>query len=302
MIKGGEDILASHINGIRRPFSFRNWFHGRKVKGFASGAGGSSCWDGRNYIYHIPGLGSGGIYRYDINLDTWTALAVSANTITGGGGLVYDGDHYLYCLRGSATGTLLRYDINTNTWFAGLTAIPETINVTEITAMEFDGEDWIYCLTGDSNKFYRYKISTDAWQQLGNTVFAGTSANRFALFQVKDNQDLTGEHIAYRIANNSPFAKIEKYDSSTNSWANLKTLSFPGSAGMGLISDNGDLLYIIGGGGVDRWKKYSVSANTITDLRNLPNSQGTGASIVFVPPGYIYLITGALGAVYRYVI
>lgn len=109
-----------------------------------------------NYLY-LYGLGaSNQLYRYDPELNSFTALSSSATTGTPWG-LCTDGQ-YLYT---SKVNTIERYDISNNTWSTLQSSTGVSGNI-----MYLNG----YLYIQDTNKFARYKISTNTLEIITTTI------------------------------------------------------------------------------------------------------------------------------------
>ncbi|MFZ3063251.1 MAG: cytochrome c3 family protein, partial [Actinomycetota bacterium] len=139
--------------------------------GVAVGAGGALVWTaGGAYIDYIYGLRGGttnGFYRYSISGNSWTAMATTPANVGAGGSLVYPGSgDYIYATLGGDTATFKAYSITNNNWTTFDPADPTgfTIGTNSGNRLVYDGSAYIYALRGSTNgEFWRYKISTDLW-------------------------------------------------------------------------------------------------------------------------------------------
>jgi uncharacterized membrane protein len=162
------------------------------------GAGDAITWvpggaigDNENYIFAIIGQKDAGtnFLRYTISSNTWVSRASPPGRTDDGCSLVWTGGTYLYALRGEYNETspcydFWRYDIVNNTWEnrAPIPAYPHdngSGGVGDGGSLLWIGgshSDYIYALSGNQcypepiwdNRFYRYTISTNSWERLGD--------------------------------------------------------------------------------------------------------------------------------------
>jgi len=135
--------------------------------------------------------------------------------------------------------------------------------VTSDEAVIWDGGDFIYIFYGydgvADRSVFRYSISGDSWTDLGVDP-AGARVN-------KGNGELVNGIVYFALSTLTLAETFRRYRISDGNWAYLAGLS--GAAWGGLTADETDTdkIYFIGGlSGVFSVSRYSISANTWTDL------------------------------------
>ncbi|MBA7613695.1 hypothetical protein ES703_20951 [subsurface metagenome] len=158
---------------------------------------GSALGTQTDWIYVTLGTRWGSLQttfsRYNINGDNWETLTYNPHWVgdgsDDGSSLVWTGGDYLYALQGEAWESYAcydfwRYNIISNTWEEkeNIPAYPHSYGSGGVgdggTLLWVGGEfgDYIYALSGNQaapepiwdKRFYRYTISTNTWQRLGD--------------------------------------------------------------------------------------------------------------------------------------
>ena len=132
----------------------------------------------KNYLYLVATHNNNGnkksLFRYDINLDTWTELASPEYDVYVTRPVAYN--NKLYVIGGQSYSTFTKiskvqiYDIETNSWSFG-TDCPRNKGPYEYQPIEYKGK--IYCFSGSSsgypsvpNKMNIYDIENDTWETI----------------------------------------------------------------------------------------------------------------------------------------
>jgi len=256
------------------------------------GTGGDLFWNGvtgaGSYVYAMRG-GAAGFYRYNVSLNTWTAMsnpAVASTTDTTGT-LVND---YVYYPLGNNTTTFYRYTISTNTWGA-MTVLPGTAS-NGASAVYNASDSRVYVLRGNgtSNLYSSPNNPVLAWTTQASTVVSGvTYQANIGARMVSDGTNL------YATMGDGETAFL-KYDTAGNTWSTLRGTPFAQYYGMSLTYAGGKI-YALAGYYKDETWEYTIATDT---WRLLPSNQKylygrgpyNGAALEYVGGSALYALTG----------
>ncbi|MCX6844908.1 MAG: T9SS type A sorting domain-containing protein [candidate division WOR-3 bacterium] len=224
-----------------------------------AGAGSCGCSDGLNdYAYAVVG---GGQLFYKYGSGTWGSRANVRSAVTYGGACVFTSGAAtpkVYALTGGTGGTggackFYAYSPVPDSWSSALATPPGTNAWDAGSWLAYDSvHNMIYAFKSPSNHFYKYDVSTDAWNATelasmpaGTAPGAGGCATVLGgqLFALKGNS--TTEFYSYSIADDA--------------WTSLGALgSAPANvvAGSGITTD-GTFLYAEFAGSTTRVYKYT---------------------------------------------
>ena len=125
------------------------------------------------YIVYVGGYNVAKFYKYNIDSNSWTELAVPPGAIYGAIALSPNGTKLVaHAINGSV---LFIYTIASNSW-ASSAAAPAIVGAeaTEIQCVVWTDNDTIWCVVRNANgtivKCLKYVVSTDAWTQYTNSI------------------------------------------------------------------------------------------------------------------------------------
>lgn len=125
-------------------------------------------------LYFFTGSGATNQFvRYNVDGDTWTAMATSPTTVTDAT-VVYPGSgDYLYVVRGSWTRNVWRYSISGDTWDDdGMPDLPTGAYVGNGNSFSTDGSN-LYLTSGlGISRFWKFDISENSWSSIARTPFS----------------------------------------------------------------------------------------------------------------------------------
>lgn len=155
-----------------------------------------------------------------------------------------------------------RYDIATQNW-TSLNTAPVACGAGN--TLVFDGDDSLYYTPGGtstdpSNRFFRYNISSDSWEERANFPSAIANFSSSAFVSQGSNK-----YIYVFRGMSSP--SFWRYTVATNSWDNLASYPTSGSVseGIQMAWDGADTIYAIANY-TGEFKRYSISTGTWTNL------------------------------------
>lgn len=256
------------------------------------GTGGDLLWNGvtgaGSYVYAMRG-GTAGFYRYNVALNTWTAMnnpaAVSTTDTTGT--LVGD---YIYYPLGNNTTTFYRYTISTNAW-STMTVLPGTAS-NGASAVYNASDSRVYVLRGNgtSNLYSSPNNLALAWTTQATTVVGGvTYQANVGAKMVSDGTNL------YATMGDGETAFL-KYNTAGNTWSTLAKTPFAQYYGTSLTYASGKI-YALAGYYKDETWEYTIATDT---WRLLPSNQKylygrgpyNGANIEYAGGNSLYVLTG----------
>lgn len=256
------------------------------------GTGGDLLWNGvtgaGSYVYAMRGS-TAGFYRYNVSLNTWTAMnnpaAVSTTDTTGT--LISD---YVYYPLGNNTTTFYRYTISTNAW-STMTVLPGTAG-NGASAVYNASDSRVYVLRGNgtSNLYSSPNNLTLAWTTQASTVVSGvTYQANVGARMVSDGTNL------YATMGDGETAFL-KYNTAGNAWSTLAKTPFAQYYGTSLTYASGKILALAGYYKDETWE-YTIATDT---WRLLPSNQKylygrgpyNGAAVEYVGGSSFYALTG----------
>ncbi len=256
------------------------------------GTGGDLLWNGvtgaGSYVYAMRGS-TAGFYRYNVSLNTWTAMnnpaAVSTTDTTGT--LVGD---YIYYPLGNGTTTFYRYTISTNTW-STMTVLPGAAG-NGASAVYNASDSKVYVLRGNgtSNLYSSPNNLALAWTAQATTVVSGvTYQANVGARMVSDGTNL------YATMGDGETAFL-KYNTAGNTWSILAKTPFAQYYGTSLTYASGKI-YALAGYYKDETWEYTIATDT---WRLLPSNQKylygrgpyNGAALEYAGGSSFYALTG----------
>lgn len=237
-------------------------------------------------IYGLRGDNKYDFWRYDLDIDSWTALRSTSDPIKEGGALTYDGNNYIYALRGGNNSDFWRYDIASDNW-TSMNNAPEAVS--KGGALAFGGNDYIYALRGGDNlDFWRYNITANSWAPMRNTP-----AN------VEDDGALAYDGNDHIYAVGGKNLNFWRYNISSDIWESLNVTPSEVDKGGALAYVNNSV-YLLRGNGQNFWL-YNISSNMWDTMAALPQVAKEGAGLTYDGGNYLYAIAGNNGRLlYRY--
>lgn len=183
----------------------------------------AGCADAQGCVFATMGGAGTGFRRYNIQANTWDAMAVVSGTVGYGGGLVYPGGDYMYAARGAGQLNFYRYTISTNTW-ADRASVESGFNYGASYAYVptgtycADASGCIFATQGaGTNHFLRYDINANSWSYLTAPATASPSKTNYGASMLYNSGYL------YFI---SGYASTDflKYDIVNDFWSDLADL------------------------------------------------------------------------------
>jgi len=247
-------------------------------------------------LYAAKGYKSNEFYCYDVNGDSWWALAPMPyqnhplwynKPPRKGSQAVRDGG-YLYVTQGSNTLGFWLYDINMDTWGI-LPDVPlgpyrkKVKGGTDMVEMSVQGEPgYIYLLKGYKTEFYRFNTETMAWDTTLTEAPTGSrpkwDKGSWLVPHRRANQDL------YHIyAHKAKYDELWRYEVLGDSWTQLTGMPFIGSSGRSKKSKDGGsgvwegaCIYALKGGNTQEFWEYWSDGDSWTELDTMPSYGTTG--------------------------
>lgn len=264
-----------------------SWNTGLSATPEAVNSGGSLTTDGTD-LYAFRG-NRRDFWKYTVGTDTWSNLADAPGYPRAGASLVRIGND-IFTFQGNGTRVLWRYDIVGDAWDETLTPAPAP--VTAGGSLTTDGTD-LYATQGRAEPtFWFYDVSGDSWTTLprlpevvgstsrasdkgglayiNNTVWAitgnGTGAKDHATTEFIFRYPLTG-------INANTWPVFERPESFPENGFRGQAVVKPGTS---VIDTAADYLYILGGGNLRDFWRYSISNQAFAPYpRTLINATDT---------------------------
>lgn len=257
----------------------------------SSGAGWAYV-ESSNKLYTFRGANTTTFYEYDIDTDTWTALAVAPGTVTTGGTLASGPSGYLYAARGAATTSYWRYDIAGNSWSDAAAAdAPQAISGG--SSSFYDGSRYIYVLKGSADDtFMRYDTQLDVWDLLANTDFGQPTDHQ--VNTVTNGGDIAfGDSDTIYAIQGGGYAGFAKYSISGNSWSLLPNLPAAAAAEGAQIEydSTSNAIYFTPANSKTAFFKYDIAEEEWSTLADAPATLGLSSAIKNVD-GVLYILRG----------
>ena len=269
--------------------------------GKAVKAGGWLTYDNSTkLIYAAKGNKQPDFYAYYPSGDSWRARALIPRGIenkppyTGAIGFS-DGNGHIYATKGNNTQGFYKYDAAKDSWYQKANVPLGLSNKrvkggTSIVWAYKGSTGSPYLLKGYKNEFYRYDVTTDAWQTL---TPAPVGAN------VKWDK---GSWLAYCglrhtiYAHKAKYHEFYSYNTETDSWSPtaLTAMPIPGSGGSRKATDgscatvNDSTIYAFKGANTQEFWKYFIPTDKWTELETIPRGVPkkkvkAGASLTTMP-------------------
>jgi hypothetical protein len=248
-------------------------------------------------------------WAFDPQTRTWTQLSPSGSIPTSEGlGLVYN----------ETTGKMIRlgysfeqgdfdtwaYDASANTWAnlqPTMPPVPSTGHRSGVAAIAYDprsGEVILVMVTGIKTITWAYDSQTNSWKELTtNSSPPGRIQAAFAYDKSMDRLLLFGGWGHFEKAEGGPWDDTWAFDSSTNTWTELKPgKSPPARTWATMAYDDAGRMILFGGSAgewlADTWS-YDSAKNTWAKLHTAgsPGPRG-GASMFYDPTLHRLVMTG----------
>jgi hypothetical protein len=256
------------------------------------GTGGDLLWNGvtgaGSYVYAMRGS-TAGFYRYNVALNTWTAMnnPASVPPTDTTGTLIGD---YIYYPLGNGTTTFYRYTISTNTW-STMTVLPGTAsNGASAVYNASDARVYVLRGAGTSNLYSSPNNLALAWTTRASTVVSGvTYQANVGARMVSDGTNL------YATMGDGETAFL-RYNTAGDTWSTLTKTPFAQYYGTSLTYMSGKI-YALAGYYKDETWEYTIATDT---WRLLPPNQKylygrgpyNGAALEYVGGNSFYALTG----------
>jgi hypothetical protein len=245
-------------------------------------------------IFITRDQGTQSFYKYNITSNTWTTLTNTPQATRYVGAVYNSSDDTVYVFRGNGTYDFWKYNPTAGT-YAGPADLPNTPGY-GADLVYYNG--YLYHPRGNnSQNFYRYNISTNAWD--------AALANTPATFN-DDTKGVVANGLLY-FFRGSNTRSFYSYNPTSNTWVTLAdtsvninyggTLTYPGS---------GDFIYATRGSVTGTFMRYSISGNTWDDasVSDLPDNAeaGYGARLTTNGTDIFYIPGNGMTKILKYVI
>ena len=258
------------------------------LEGKAIKAGGWLAYDASQGMVYAPkGNKTSEFYRYDPAGDSWYALAAWPSGTEGkppaaGSAGCADGSGIIYATKGNNKLGFYRYDATRDSW-SQKADVP--LGASRKRVKGGTGIVWAnkgttgspYLLKGYKNEFYRYDVSTDAWQTLAPAPVGSNQKWDKGSWLACD--DVNGKIYAFK----GKYHEFYRYSPDGDSWSGaLNAMPIAGSAGSKKSKDGGCGTYVNGsiyalkGGNTQEFWKYDVAGNSWTEMETLPQVASNG--------------------------
>ena len=221
---------------------------------------------------------------------------------------------YIYAANSNTLGTrvnLMRYNTSTGEWDYRATP-PIATPFKNGTVLAWDGSDYIYALCGGSyddvaenssarHYFYRYKISTNTWENLENTGGPNLGwENNLGAQGAGDAMVVAGSYVYAIVGQNEIDSTFWRYNIATNTWAQLTAPWASTDDGCSLVWTGGAYLYALRGEWQETtpdksFSRYHIGTNTWISRADIPEPGGVGdgASLLWIEGDNIYATGGS---------
>jgi hypothetical protein len=274
----------------------------------------------RHCLYTFRGNNTTTFYRYEIETDTWTAMAVSPMAVYSGSYLVEGPNNTLYASRGASSTAptnykaFWSYDILSDTWTV-LPNAPKDFNYG--SNMAYDGSQYIYIMPGNDDVFYRYDTTNGNWtaktsanfgnlnSSNGQYTYVGSDSiydNRNNVYVIQGSSTATGG-LGFPYFSKYSIADDSSHGETANTWTPLASapIGFYYSGSLAYDQDT-NAIYAIAGNYANSnatynarqfFLKYDIDTNTWSNLPDAPaNLTGEGGSLLAYG-GYVYFTRGS---------
>lgn len=271
-------------------------------------------------LYTAAGNATNNFYRYEIETDTWSAMAVIPTlnaTVYNGGSLVEGPPGYLFLAKGYGQSSFLQYDIVANSW-TQVDSAPKNFDYGG--NLSYDGSRYVYAMPGNDDAFYRYDTCngetecTRGWTTLsfadfgnpntvdGQKVYEGADS----IYDGRNNVYVTQGNLLPYFAKYSVSDDTE-HGETRNTWTPLSPLPEGLYDGGSLAFDaETQSIFAIGGNAAttlnfrQNFYRYDIATDTWSELPEAPVLAGSGASLLAYD-GYLYFQRGgATTGFYRF--
>jgi M6 family metalloprotease-like protein len=261
-----------------------------------------------NHIYGLKGNNTCEFYKYSTSANTWTTkqsiTQVGASgkkkTVKKGASMAQAGGT-IYAAKGNNCLEFWQYDPAGDAWHQKADVTTGAKNVKEgsgsATATLGD-TTYVYFLKGsNTQEFYRYNTTTNAWQSLPDAP-AGLSGKAF-----KNGSCITYDpdhHLVYVLKGS--YNEFYTFDVTNNAWATKAALPLIGSSGRkkkvkdgaGLAYHDGKVYGLKGDNTLEFWL-YDPGSDKWTQLEDMPIGGGKkvkGGGALVVAGGVLYATKG----------
>lgn len=243
--------------------------------------------DGNNF-YLTRGNYANNFVRYNSSTGVLTKLANTPAGVYNGAAMVYEStNNKIYATVGQYLQKFYVYDIATDVWIEEASD-PIPANVGYGASMVYDGSRYIYLNRGgNGNQLYRFDTqgsNGSKWATMANAP-AGLGYGAELSLQSGYIYTLRGQNVA-----NNP---LYRYDISANTWStDLSNIGLR-VYNDGFMTNGGNgYLYAARGQNDTKFRRYSISSDTWSDLAAVPanvyvggSGESNGNDKIFVMPG-----------------
>lgn len=221
---------------------------------------GTQCADAGGCIFTLVGNNVKEFMRYNVNANTWTALAdiTSTQVVYYGGSLEWAGGDYMFAYPGYNTDEFYRYSISGDTWTARSSPAQVFYYGSSMTYVPngtycSDASGCLFAMRGaNTHQFIRYDISGNVWTNLTPTPFFIGYGGSI----IYDNGYLYAKAGYYQ-------DDFFRYDIANDMWDYLADLpeAFIYGSSNGMVYDtNTDIIYTLRG-----YNEYSFYSYDVTN-------------------------------------
>lgn len=285
---------------------------------YYGGANAYIAVNGTGYIYQLRGYNTPDLWRFDATAGHWESVATPTTAFqfgnAGSDGLISyvpdlgsgqctDASGCLFVFRGNNSTTFWRYNIGAKTWTTNLT-------VTNLGALNNGSSvcktsNTLYALRANNTvNFYSYNLTSadpgSAWTVLTSMPTTSGASGAYPATATNANYGasiacLGSDVYALKGNNSNHFFKY-----SGSSWSSLTVAPQRTYSGAGIVAvpngsycaDSGGCIFALMGSQRGDWYRYDITANTWTQLADLPTATNYTAALTYDAAGHIFVISG----------
>jgi len=244
-------------------------------------------------------------------VNSWVVAGYSPR-IDNYGVAVTNAGNYIYVANSNTLGTranFMRYDPTAGGQWTYLATPSIATPFKNGTVLAWDKGNYIYALCGGSysdnadnssarHYFYRYKISTNTWENLKPTGNDNSPSVTLGVQGAGDAMAVAGSYIYAIVGNRQVGSTFWRYNTATNTWEN-RNLSTSGWSstddGCSMVWTGGDNLYAFQGQTstiTKSFSAYSIPGNSWTSMTDAPSGVDDGGSLLWFGGDNIYALLG----------
>ncbi|MFA6272478.1 MAG: fibronectin type III domain-containing protein [Patescibacteria group bacterium] len=211
------------------------------------------------YLYYVGGTYTTDFLKYDIVNDFWSDMPDLPATHNYGStnGIVYDTtSDIIYIMRSYSEYSFLSFDVLENEWRNPTIPHGGSSNGFYYGGVAYDGDDTLYITRGNPGAtadFYKYTISTKAWQRMMDVPMRMNTGSDLIYVGGK----------VYALTGAPPYGEVisrfYEYDPATDMWTRRGDTPAAVGDGANLVFDGNNTIYTARGAGQTQFYSYKIS-------------------------------------------